>query len=105
MLYHSKTTSQGGKVIHESPSTLSPEQKALLETAPNYDAIRTFLKKVHTEVDIYVSTAFFWLIWPSGTHSICNWTVASSSSVYIDSGHIIDGNNFICGMYIGTLPA
>ena len=41
--------------VQEPPTTLSAEQRALLEGTPNYDMIGDFLRKVHTEMDLFVS--------------------------------------------------
>ena len=49
--------------------------------------------------------------WPSGQLSVCNQAVVLSSSsvslvssLYSNSGYIINGSNFICGMHVDILP-
>ena len=53
---HCRKAADVEESVQEPPTTLSAEQRALLEGAPNYDMIGDFLRKVHTEMDLFVSS-------------------------------------------------
>ena len=58
------------EIIQEPPTTLSAEQRALLEGIPKYDMIGDYLRKVHTEMDLFVSMLELIGVW---RESLCFW--------------------------------
>ena len=52
---HYRKVSDVDEIIQEPPTTLTAEQRALLEGIPKYDVIGDYLRKVHTEMDLFVS--------------------------------------------------
>ena len=58
------------EIIQEPPTTLSAEQRALLEGIPKYDMIGDYLRKVHTEIDLFVSMLELIGVWKE---SRCCW--------------------------------
>ena len=52
---HYRKVSDVDEIIQEPPTTLTAEQRALLEGIPKYDMIGDYLRKVHTEMDLFVS--------------------------------------------------
>ncbi len=65
-------------LVFEKPATLSAEQKAFLESAPKYDAIREVARQTHTEIELYVS--IFWL-----SFECCSVGVISTRLLGVDN--------------------